>query len=118
MAAEPNQVPWHPFANAKGLLIVVPDDAINVEEEAAYFDQFVRRPTPQPAAVIHILLSANPPQFQILPRATTPFRSTQTEFPTYGSPITGPLSPMNSGIQPPAIKARLPGMSPLRAGLL
>ena len=30
----------HPFAHAKGLLVVIPQDRVDVEEEAAFYDEF------------------------------------------------------------------------------
>ncbi|KZT32905.1 Phox-like protein [Sistotremastrum suecicum HHB10207 ss-3] len=38
--APTQQRPSHPFAGSKGLLIVVPRDHIDVEEEADFYDQF------------------------------------------------------------------------------
>ncbi|KAF8578206.1 Phox-like protein, partial [Ramaria rubella] len=30
----------HPFANAKGLLVIIPQDKVDVEEESAFYDEF------------------------------------------------------------------------------
>jgi len=32
--------PSHPFAHAKGLLVVIPQDRVDVEEESAFYDEF------------------------------------------------------------------------------
>ncbi|KAF8481464.1 Phox-like protein [Gautieria morchelliformis] len=32
--------PSHPFAHAKGLLVVIPQDKVDVEEESAFYDEF------------------------------------------------------------------------------
>jgi len=37
--------PTHPFANSKNLLVVIPDDAIDVEEESRLYDELCEEPT-------------------------------------------------------------------------
>lgn len=42
----PVPIPTHPFANSKSLLVVIPDDKIDVEEEARLYDELcVVRPS-------------------------------------------------------------------------
>lgn len=37
--AGPSNTPAHPFANSKNLLVVIPDDGIDVEEESRLYDE-------------------------------------------------------------------------------
>ncbi|KAF8517149.1 Phox-like protein [Hysterangium stoloniferum] len=41
--------PSHPFANAKGLIVVIPQDGVDIEEESAFYDEFDRQAFGTPA---------------------------------------------------------------------
>jgi len=40
MSTSTTPVPSHPFANSKGLLVVIPQDHVDVEEESAFYEEF------------------------------------------------------------------------------